>query len=142
MHLTPTLLAKSCTADLQYLHLNYTKSQISELLFVCVSACLSGQSPDCTLVQSKDDDFDWEQGDTRDHPGSSPWIPAGLFHCLRLGNAVCYRWRCSSGNLSGSSETLGSDSPLCSALEQWCASSSAAGFNVGQTVRVVPVMNY
>nr|XP_046228144.1 receptor-type tyrosine-protein phosphatase mu-like isoform X9 [Scatophagus argus] len=27
-------------------------------------ACLSGQSPDCTLVQSKEDDFDWEQGDT------------------------------------------------------------------------------
>uniref|UniRef100_A0A3Q1ITI4 protein-tyrosine-phosphatase n=1 Tax=Anabas testudineus TaxID=64144 RepID=A0A3Q1ITI4_ANATE len=38
-------------------------------------ACLSGQSPDCTLVQSKEDDFDWEQGDTRDRPASSPWIP-------------------------------------------------------------------
>ncbi|XP_049912782.1 receptor-type tyrosine-protein phosphatase mu-like isoform X1 [Epinephelus moara] len=40
-------------------------------------ACLSGQSPDCTLVQSKEDDFDWEQGDTRDRPVSNPWIPAG-----------------------------------------------------------------
>ncbi|XP_055363659.1 receptor-type tyrosine-protein phosphatase mu-like isoform X4 [Betta splendens] len=40
-------------------------------------ACLSSQSPDCTLVQSKDDDFDWEQGDTRGRPGSSPRIPAG-----------------------------------------------------------------
>ncbi|XP_073344017.1 protein tyrosine phosphatase receptor type Ma [Pagrus major] len=40
-------------------------------------ACLSGQAPDCTLVQSKEDDFDWEQGDTRDRPTSNPWIPAG-----------------------------------------------------------------
>ncbi|KAK2859746.1 hypothetical protein Q5P01_004366 [Channa striata] len=40
-------------------------------------ACLSGQSPDCTLVQSKEDDFDWEQGDTRDRPAASSWIPAG-----------------------------------------------------------------
>ncbi|XP_069033685.1 receptor-type tyrosine-protein phosphatase mu-like isoform X5 [Embiotoca jacksoni] len=40
-------------------------------------ACLSGQSPDCPLVQSKEDDFDWEQGDTRDRPSSNPWIPAG-----------------------------------------------------------------
>ncbi|XP_067341583.1 receptor-type tyrosine-protein phosphatase mu-like isoform X6 [Channa argus] len=40
-------------------------------------ACLSGQSPDCTLVQSKEDDFDWEQGDTRDRPASSSWNPAG-----------------------------------------------------------------
>ncbi|XP_078101311.1 protein tyrosine phosphatase receptor type Ma, partial [Sander vitreus] len=40
-------------------------------------ACLSGQSPDCPLVQSKEDDFDWEQGDTREHPASNPWIPAG-----------------------------------------------------------------
>ncbi|XP_047423775.1 receptor-type tyrosine-protein phosphatase mu-like isoform X4 [Mugil cephalus] len=40
-------------------------------------ACLSTQSPDCPLVQSKDDDFDWEQGDTRDRPSSNPWIPAG-----------------------------------------------------------------
>ncbi|MEQ2188459.1 hypothetical protein GOODEAATRI_015303 [Goodea atripinnis] len=39
--------------------------------------CLTGQSPDCTLVQSKEDDFDWEQGDTRDRPNSNPWIPAG-----------------------------------------------------------------
>ncbi|MEQ2295413.1 hypothetical protein AMECASPLE_014053, partial [Ameca splendens] len=38
--------------------------------------CLTGQSPDCTLVQSKEDDFDWEQGDTRDRPNSNPWIPA------------------------------------------------------------------
>ncbi|XP_041670695.1 receptor-type tyrosine-protein phosphatase mu-like isoform X5 [Cheilinus undulatus] len=40
-------------------------------------ACLSGQTPDCTLVQSKEDDFDWEQGDTRDRPANNPWIPAG-----------------------------------------------------------------
>ncbi|XP_062271173.1 receptor-type tyrosine-protein phosphatase mu-like [Scomber scombrus] len=40
-------------------------------------ACLSGQGPDCLLVQSKDDDFDWEQGDTQDRPASNPWIPAG-----------------------------------------------------------------
>ncbi|XP_024659485.1 receptor-type tyrosine-protein phosphatase mu isoform X11 [Maylandia zebra] len=39
-------------------------------------ACLSGRSPDCTLVQSKEDDFDWEQGDTRDRL-ATPWIPAG-----------------------------------------------------------------
>uniref|UniRef100_A0AAX7TSD0 protein-tyrosine-phosphatase n=1 Tax=Astatotilapia calliptera TaxID=8154 RepID=A0AAX7TSD0_ASTCA len=38
--------------------------------------CLSGRSPDCTLVQSKEDDFDWEQGDTRDRL-ATPWIPAG-----------------------------------------------------------------
>ncbi|XP_029283146.1 receptor-type tyrosine-protein phosphatase mu-like isoform X6 [Cottoperca gobio] len=38
-------------------------------------ACLSGT--DCALVQSKEDDFDWEQGDTRDRPASNPWIPAG-----------------------------------------------------------------
>uniref|UniRef100_A0AAQ5Y7M4 protein-tyrosine-phosphatase n=1 Tax=Amphiprion ocellaris TaxID=80972 RepID=A0AAQ5Y7M4_AMPOC len=38
-------------------------------------ACLSG--PDCVLVQSRDDDFDWEQSDTRDRMSSSPWIPAG-----------------------------------------------------------------
>ncbi|XP_075905124.1 receptor-type tyrosine-protein phosphatase mu-like isoform X2 [Nelusetta ayraudi] len=37
-------------------------------------ACLSGQGPDCTLAQSKEDDFDWEQGDTRDPPAG---IPAG-----------------------------------------------------------------
>ncbi|XP_017260098.2 receptor-type tyrosine-protein phosphatase mu [Kryptolebias marmoratus] len=35
------------------------------------------QGPDCTLVQSKEDDFDWERGDTRDRPTSNPWIPAG-----------------------------------------------------------------
>ncbi|XP_029385496.1 protein tyrosine phosphatase receptor type Ma [Echeneis naucrates] len=40
-------------------------------------ACLSGQSPECTLVQSKEDDFDWEQGDTHVRPASNPWIPAG-----------------------------------------------------------------
>ncbi|XP_019114346.1 receptor-type tyrosine-protein phosphatase mu isoform X8 [Larimichthys crocea] len=40
-------------------------------------ACLSGQAPDCPLVQSKEDDFDWEQGDTQDRPTSNPWIPAG-----------------------------------------------------------------
>ncbi|XP_026148491.1 receptor-type tyrosine-protein phosphatase mu-like isoform X8 [Mastacembelus armatus] len=40
-------------------------------------ACLSGQGPDCTLVQSKDDDFDWEQGDTRDRIASPAWMPAG-----------------------------------------------------------------
>uniref|UniRef100_A0AAZ1Y065 protein-tyrosine-phosphatase n=1 Tax=Oreochromis aureus TaxID=47969 RepID=A0AAZ1Y065_OREAU len=39
-------------------------------------ACLSGRSPDCMLVQSKEDDFDWEQGDTRDR-SATPWIPAG-----------------------------------------------------------------
>ncbi|XP_037549958.1 receptor-type tyrosine-protein phosphatase mu [Nematolebias whitei] len=36
-----------------------------------------GQGPDCTLIQSKEDDFDWEQGDTRDRPTSNPWIPGG-----------------------------------------------------------------
>ncbi|XP_034038978.1 protein tyrosine phosphatase receptor type Ma [Thalassophryne amazonica] len=46
-------------------------------LSVFFSACLSGHSPECHLVQSKDDDFDWEQGDTRDRPSSHPWIPAG-----------------------------------------------------------------
>ncbi|XP_034415827.1 receptor-type tyrosine-protein phosphatase mu-like isoform X5 [Cyclopterus lumpus] len=40
-------------------------------------ACLSGPAPDCSLVQSKEDDFDWEQGDTRDRPASNPMIPAG-----------------------------------------------------------------
>ncbi|XP_072235085.1 receptor-type tyrosine-protein phosphatase mu-like isoform X4 [Leuresthes tenuis] len=40
-------------------------------------ACLSGPSADCLLVQSKEDDFDWEQGDTTERPASSPWIPAG-----------------------------------------------------------------
>ena len=40
---------------------------------VCVPACLSDQSPDCVLVQSKVDDFDWEHGG----PGEQPWIPAG-----------------------------------------------------------------
>ncbi|KAM4718761.1 protein tyrosine phosphatase receptor type Ma isoform 5-T5 [Anableps anableps] len=40
-------------------------------------ACLAGQGPDCTLVQSKEDDFDWEQGDTSERPNSNPWIPAG-----------------------------------------------------------------
>ncbi|KAM4533739.1 receptor-type tyrosine-protein phosphatase mu-like isoform 6-T6 [Odontesthes bonariensis] len=40
-------------------------------------ACLSGQAADCLLVQSREDDFDWEQGDTRERPASSPWIPAG-----------------------------------------------------------------
>ncbi|XP_023805671.1 receptor-type tyrosine-protein phosphatase mu isoform X7 [Oryzias latipes] len=39
-------------------------------------ACLSGQSPDCMLLQSKDDDFDWEKGDSGDWTTSS-WIPAG-----------------------------------------------------------------
>ncbi|KAL4001605.1 mannose receptor, C type [Sarotherodon galilaeus] len=39
-------------------------------------SCLSGRSPDCMLVQSKEDDFDWEQGDTRDR-SATPWIPAG-----------------------------------------------------------------
>ncbi|KAM3860336.1 receptor-type tyrosine-protein phosphatase mu-like [Diretmus argenteus] len=42
-----------------------------------VRTCLSDQSADCLLVQSKEDDFDWEQGDTRDRPVSNPWIPAG-----------------------------------------------------------------
>ncbi|XP_074549110.1 receptor-type tyrosine-protein phosphatase mu-like isoform X11 [Halichoeres trimaculatus] len=40
-----------------------------------LKACLSGQATDCSLVQSKDDDFDWEQGDTRDRQTSNPWIP-------------------------------------------------------------------
>nr|XP_054592187.1 receptor-type tyrosine-protein phosphatase mu isoform X3 [Nothobranchius furzeri] len=40
-------------------------------------ACLTGQTPNCMLVQSKEDNFDWEQGDTRDRPNSNPWIPAG-----------------------------------------------------------------
>ncbi|XP_029935740.1 protein tyrosine phosphatase receptor type Ma [Myripristis murdjan] len=40
-------------------------------------ACLSAQSADCPLVQSTEDDFDWEQGDTRERPASNPWIPAG-----------------------------------------------------------------
>ncbi|KAK5849547.1 hypothetical protein PBY51_013874 [Eleginops maclovinus] len=38
-------------------------------------ACVSG--PDCPLVQSTEDDFDWEQGDTRERTSSSPWIPTG-----------------------------------------------------------------
>ncbi|XP_061569727.1 receptor-type tyrosine-protein phosphatase mu-like isoform X8 [Cololabis saira] len=40
-------------------------------------ACLSGQAPDCMLIQSKEDDWDWELGDTRGRHTSSPWIPAG-----------------------------------------------------------------
>ncbi|KAF6722141.1 Receptor-type tyrosine-protein phosphatase mu [Oryzias melastigma] len=40
-------------------------------------ACLSGQSPDCVLLQSKEDDFDWEKGDSGDRTTSSSWIPAG-----------------------------------------------------------------
>ncbi|XP_068437409.1 receptor-type tyrosine-protein phosphatase mu-like isoform X5 [Clinocottus analis] len=41
-------------------------------------ACLSAQDPECSLVQSKEDDFDWEQGDnTRERPASNPMIPAG-----------------------------------------------------------------
>ncbi|XP_068199527.1 receptor-type tyrosine-protein phosphatase mu-like isoform X1 [Antennarius striatus] len=40
-------------------------------------ACLSGQAPDCLLLQSREDDFDWEQGDTRERPPSNPWVPPG-----------------------------------------------------------------
>uniref|UniRef100_A0A3P8WNM5 Protein tyrosine phosphatase receptor type M n=1 Tax=Cynoglossus semilaevis TaxID=244447 RepID=A0A3P8WNM5_CYNSE len=40
-------------------------------------ACLSGTSPECSLVQSKEDDFDWEQGDTRERPALYSWVPAG-----------------------------------------------------------------
>uniref|UniRef100_A0A8C2X2Y4 protein-tyrosine-phosphatase n=1 Tax=Cyclopterus lumpus TaxID=8103 RepID=A0A8C2X2Y4_CYCLU len=43
-------------------------------LSVSVPICLSTY---CSLVQSKEDDFDWEQGDTRDRPASNPMIPAG-----------------------------------------------------------------
>uniref|UniRef100_A0A8C2Z0K5 protein-tyrosine-phosphatase n=1 Tax=Cyclopterus lumpus TaxID=8103 RepID=A0A8C2Z0K5_CYCLU len=38
---------------------------------VCLSTCLS------LYLSSKEDDFDWEQGDTRDRPASNPMIPAG-----------------------------------------------------------------
>ncbi|XP_076014106.1 LOW QUALITY PROTEIN: receptor-type tyrosine-protein phosphatase mu-like [Genypterus blacodes] len=69
MELSGTLLL---SVSLLLLSLGLTAARSDSL-----KACLSGQSPDCSLVQSKDDDFDWEQGDTRDRPASHPWIPAG-----------------------------------------------------------------
>ncbi|XP_056868883.1 receptor-type tyrosine-protein phosphatase mu-like isoform X3 [Takifugu flavidus] len=39
--------------------------------------CLAGQGADCNLVQSKLDDFDWEQGDPGGQQANSPWIYAG-----------------------------------------------------------------
>lgn len=70
---------------------------ITHHLSVCLPACLSGQGPDCPLVQSNDDDFDWEQGDPRDPPPSSPGIPAGNT-CLPVYLSVC--WCIRSGLIS------------------------------------------
>ncbi|XP_072307390.1 receptor-type tyrosine-protein phosphatase mu-like [Eucyclogobius newberryi] len=38
-------------------------------------ACVSTQGPDCPISQSRDDDFDWEQGERRGP--SSTWVPSG-----------------------------------------------------------------
>lgn len=38
--------------------------------------CLSGSSADCRLLQSADDDFDWQQTDATHTPALS-WIPSG-----------------------------------------------------------------
>ncbi|XP_055007173.1 receptor-type tyrosine-protein phosphatase mu-like [Boleophthalmus pectinirostris] len=37
--------------------------------------CLEGQGADCRLSQSRDDDFDWEQGER--HSPTGPWVPTG-----------------------------------------------------------------
>lgn len=63
-----------CVCLFQRLRPSTCLTHLSPRLSVCPAACLSGQGPDCTLVQSKEDDFDWEQGDTRDPPAG---IPAG-----------------------------------------------------------------
>lgn len=63
-----------CVCLSQCLRPSTCLTHLSVSLPVCLAACLSGQGPDCTLVQSKEDDFDWEQGDTRDPPAG---IPAG-----------------------------------------------------------------
>ncbi|XP_061522937.1 receptor-type tyrosine-protein phosphatase mu-like isoform X2 [Phycodurus eques] len=55
------------------------------LLFCCLHmtaalrACLFGQGPDCNLVQSKEDDLDWEQGlpPQDGASGADAWMPAG-----------------------------------------------------------------
>ncbi|XP_048121820.1 protein tyrosine phosphatase receptor type Ma [Alosa alosa] len=31
----------------------------------------------CGYSQGKDDDFDWEQGNTKERPSSDPWVPSG-----------------------------------------------------------------
>ncbi|XP_063062823.1 protein tyrosine phosphatase receptor type Ma isoform X3 [Engraulis encrasicolus] len=31
----------------------------------------------CGYTQGKDDDFDWEQGNTKERPSSDPWVPSG-----------------------------------------------------------------
>lgn len=41
------------------------------------SDCLSGQGPDCLLIQSTDDDFDWEQAHGAEQPSSGPRTPTG-----------------------------------------------------------------
>ncbi|KAK1884936.1 Receptor-type tyrosine-protein phosphatase mu, partial [Dissostichus eleginoides] len=38
---------------------------------------LRDQRAGMVQTKSKEDDFDWEEGDTRERPSSSPWIPAG-----------------------------------------------------------------
>ncbi|CAL1596668.1 unnamed protein product [Knipowitschia caucasica] len=45
-----------------------------------LKACLQDQGPDCHMTQSRDDDFDWEQGDARG--ASSAWLPPGSSHFL------------------------------------------------------------
>ncbi|XP_054621436.1 receptor-type tyrosine-protein phosphatase mu-like isoform X1 [Dunckerocampus dactyliophorus] len=42
-----------------------------------LKACLFGHGPDCSLVQSKEDDLDWEQGDPQDKAAGEPWFPTG-----------------------------------------------------------------
>ncbi|XP_077364711.1 receptor-type tyrosine-protein phosphatase mu-like isoform X8 [Festucalex cinctus] len=40
-----------------------------------LAACLLGQGPDCSLVQSKEDDLDWERGPPPQ--GADGWMPTG-----------------------------------------------------------------
>ncbi|XP_057679910.1 receptor-type tyrosine-protein phosphatase mu-like isoform X5 [Corythoichthys intestinalis] len=51
------------------------RTMAPDTMFTTYDACLLGQGPDCDLVQSKDDDLDWERG-----PPPAPrdaWMPEG-----------------------------------------------------------------
>ncbi|XP_019743066.1 receptor-type tyrosine-protein phosphatase mu-like isoform X6 [Hippocampus comes] len=42
-----------------------------------IAACLLGQGPDCALIQSKDDDSDWEPGPPPPPRHADAWMPTG-----------------------------------------------------------------
>ncbi|ROL45423.1 Receptor-type tyrosine-protein phosphatase mu [Anabarilius grahami] len=61
-----------------------SEKKVLRIPAVCVRVCLSVRDDclleksytECGYSQSKDDDFDWEQVNTKQKPSSDPWVPA------------------------------------------------------------------